>query len=51
MKTKKFFIDLFAGCGGLSLGLEKSGFHPIFVNEINKVFIDFQKHLYDKKIA
>ena len=22
MKPKKFFVDLFAGCGGLSLGLE-----------------------------
>ena len=30
------FVDLFAGCGGLSLGLEESGFHPIFVNELNK---------------
>ena len=30
------FIDLFAGCGGLSLGLELSGFKPIFVNEINQ---------------
>lgn len=30
------FIDLFAGCGGLSLGLEQSGFNPVFVNEINK---------------
>ena len=30
------FIDLFAGCGGLSLGLEKSGFIPLYVNEINK---------------
>jgi DNA (cytosine-5)-methyltransferase 1 len=36
MKPKKFFVDLFAGCGGLSLGLENVGFHPVFVNEINK---------------
>lgn len=29
------FVDLFAGCGGLSLGLELAGFHPVFVNELN----------------
>jgi DNA (cytosine-5)-methyltransferase 1 len=29
-------IDLFAGCGGLSLGMEKAGFNPIFVSELNK---------------
>jgi DNA (cytosine-5)-methyltransferase 1 len=29
------FIDLFAGCGGLSLGLEQAGFTPLFVNELN----------------
>ena len=28
-------IDLFAGCGGLSLGLENAGFTPIFVSELN----------------
>jgi len=30
------FVDLFAGCGGLSLGLEESGFKPVFVNELNE---------------
>src|SRR4051812_37739805 len=27
-------IDLFAGCGGLSLGLELAGFRPVYVNEL-----------------
>ena len=35
MSNKFHFVDLFAGCGGLSLGLEESGFSPIFVNELN----------------
>lgn len=34
MRKKLDFIDLFAGCGGLSLGLEQAGFTPILVNEI-----------------
>jgi len=33
---KSPFIDLFAGCGGLSLGLEQAGFNPVYVNELNK---------------
>ena len=40
MGNKRFFVDLFAGCGGLSLGLEKAGFHPVFVNELNKDAMD-----------
>ena len=36
MEEKLKFIDLFAGCGGLSLGMEKAGFYPLYVNELNK---------------
>lgn len=28
-------MDLFAGCGGLSLGFENAGFTPVFVSELN----------------
>lgn len=34
-KDMPVFIDLFAGCGGMSLGLENSTFLPIYVNELN----------------
>ncbi|MGC6448788.1 MAG: DNA cytosine methyltransferase [Rubripirellula sp.] len=35
-QTQPFtMIDLFAGCGGLSLGLEQAGFQSHFVNELN----------------
>lgn len=31
---KNLIVDLFAGCGGLSIGLEQAGFTPWLVNEI-----------------
>ena len=30
-------VDLFAGCGGISLGLEQAGFETVFVNELHPV--------------
>ena len=41
-------IDLFAGCGGLSLGLEQAGFTPLLVCEVNKdamaTYLENRKH-------
>lgn len=34
-KSALSVVDLFAGCGGFSLGLEQAGFTPIYVNELN----------------
>ncbi len=37
MADRKFTsIDLFAGCGGLSLGLEQAGFRPVLFSEIDE---------------
>ena len=39
-KGKPTLIDLFAGCGGLSLGMENAGFQSIYVNELNNDALD-----------
>lgn len=44
-KNKQYnFVDLFAGCGGLSLGLQQAGFTPWFVNEIVEQFCNTYKY-------
>ena len=35
---KPTFIEVCAGCGGLSSGFMKAGFHPLLLNEIQKTF-------------
>lgn len=44
----KTLIDLFAGCGGLSLGMEQAGFTTIFANEINKSL--FETYLFNRNL-
>ena len=39
-KSKFKFIDTFAGCGGLSLGLSNKGFNPVLINEIEPKFLE-----------
>ncbi|MCD8297118.1 MAG: DNA cytosine methyltransferase [Prevotella sp.] len=47
MERKYTFVDLFAGCGGLSLGLQQAGFIPCFVNEIKEQFCNTYKVNHD----
>lgn len=48
MANKQYkMVDLFAGCGGLSLGMEQAGFMPWFVNEIVETFCNTYKMNHD----
>ena len=38
--SKLKFIDTFAGCGGLSLGLKNAGFNPVLINEIEPKYLE-----------
>jgi DNA (cytosine-5)-methyltransferase 1 len=50
--TQKVFIDLFAGCGGLSLGLKSAGWRGLFAIERTPDAFETLKHnLIDKDIV
>ena len=38
MSTGLYAVELFAGAGGLSIGLERAGFSVLMANEIEKDF-------------
>lgn len=44
-------IDLFSGCGGMSLGLEKAGFDVLYANDINADALKTYKHNFPKVIV
>lgn len=44
MKKKYSYIDIFAGCGGLSLGLYQAGWNGIFAVEKNKDAFETLEH-------
>lgn len=42
--TRLTSVDLFAGAGGLSCGLEMAGFQPLFASDIHPVYCDTYQH-------
>jgi len=42
--AKPTVIDLFSGCGGMSLGLEKAGYDVVYANDINGDALKTYKH-------
>jgi len=43
-ETRPRFVDLFAGCGGLSLGLHNAGWHGVFCVEKNAMAFETLQH-------
>ncbi len=44
VKKKLRFVELFAGCGGMTLGLTQAGFNPVFANELSPMAAETYAH-------
>jgi len=44
LRLSKTLIDLFAGAGGLSCGLEMAGFYPVLANELVPSYAETYRH-------
>ena len=44
MTSKKYMIDLFSGCGGLSFGFEQAGFECLIGVDIEQSALDTFSH-------
>ena len=51
IKDKYTFIDLFAGAGGLSLGLEMAGLEGVAAVEFEKTAVETYKHNFDHPVV
>ena len=51
MERLPIFIDLFAGCGGLSLGFEQAGFKCILAIDKEQEMVDTYNHNREDKVA
>ena len=47
-RKKPTFIDLFSGCGGMSLGFERAGFQPVLAIDNWADALDTYKDIFDK---
>jgi len=44
MKNRPTCIDIFSGCGGLSLGMERAGFRTLAAVDSNKEAVTVYRH-------